>query len=108
MSATAAPETGFSLSRAFHGAVGYVVDTLKQAGALVYDFVKANPVVSAVGADLLLTGGALTQQAIVAVAKTAAGAVGEIGLSAGEGLWNMIFGGSSAPTAPALGGGGGW
>lgn len=83
---------GMSLSSVFKSAAQTAWNGVKLAGSLAYGFVKANPIVSAVGADLLLTGGALTQQVIVAGVQTVAGALGEVATSAGSGLWGMVFG----------------
>ncbi|MBU0859400.1 MAG: hypothetical protein KJ667_05645 [Alphaproteobacteria bacterium] len=89
---TAEEDQGFSLTGMFSRAANTVWDGIKAVGGLTYDFVKANPIVTAVGADLMFTGGALTQQALVAATKTVGGALGEVGLSAGQGLWNMMLG----------------
>ncbi len=75
-------------------AFGYAVKGLgtiaEKTASLAYDFFKANPVVTLVGADLLLTGGAITQKLAVAAAATVAGTSVDLTEAAAYSIWDSL------------------
>ena len=80
------------ISQLFRSAARAAGSALGTAGSLAFEFVKANPVVSAIALDLAFTGGFYTQTMLVAATKTVAGALGTLTIDAGAGLWGLMFG----------------
>ena len=88
---TTLQKLGSLFASAVNTTISATAKTIHQAGSLAYDFVKANPIVSGVGADIALTGGVYTQAAIVGVVETVAGAAGELATDAATGVWGYLF-----------------
>jgi hypothetical protein len=74
---------------------GGIINSFKKvaskAGALAYDFAKANPILTGLTLDFAITGGALTQKALVGAVETIGGAAINVVSNAGTGLMDMIF-----------------
>ncbi|MEM6812399.1 MAG: hypothetical protein AAF549_08025 [Pseudomonadota bacterium] len=76
---------------AVKGTINAATTTIRKTGSLAYDFAKANPIITGIGVDIALTGGAYTQAALVNVVQTVAGATGELASGAASSVWNYVF-----------------
>ena len=98
MTATTAPvkaikqptENASTLSHIFKKATDFIMAGTKKIGSLAFEFVKTNPIVTFVAGDLAATGGEYTQEALVGITKTVAGAIGDVTVAASNSLWDMV------------------
>jgi len=91
-------ESRSTFKTTFQAAASIALSAARKTVELAYDFFKANPIVTLVAADLLLTGGAFSQQFLVAGVQTIAGAAGDLGTIAASSMWDWIW-----PSSPELG-----
>lgn len=75
-----------NLKSSFYKAVSITKDAVMKVGSLSYDFFKANPIITVIAADLSFTGGVYSQQALVGIVETVAGATGELASNAANGI----------------------